>query len=102
MPYVIAGLIVSTRDGLSPRQRPVMPSSARMSRRVEKKVVDVLASCWRVAITETGIVKSWANAAASAPNASSVLQRVSDVEASGGTYTVLREAVGARGKNFLT
>lgn len=58
IPYVIAGLIVKTNEGFNPLHNPVIPSSARISRTVWKKVVEVLASCCRVAITETGIVKS--------------------------------------------
>lgn len=67
--------MVKTSEGLSPLHRPVMPSSARMLFKVVRNETDLLASCCRVAMTETGMVKSWANAAARAPRASSVLKK---------------------------
>lgn len=70
---MIAGLIQSTKDGLRPLHRPVIPSSERISRNVEVMEEEDFESCCRVAMTDTGIVKSCAKAAASAPNASSVL-----------------------------
>lgn len=63
----------NAREGLRPRQRPVTPSSDKMALSVLANVVDFSASCCLVAMTETGIVKIWPRAPASAPSTNSVL-----------------------------
>src|SRR5712671_4484026 len=88
-PYVIAGFTVSTRPGLRPSQRPVTPSSFTISRATLQNEPSCSSSpsspalplplplllgtpsCWRVAMTDTGMVNICASAPAIAPSASS-------------------------------
>lgn len=72
-PYVMAGLTVNTSPGLRPVQSPVHPLSETISRPTSNRDLPVEEEdiCWRRAMTDTGIVKIWARAPASAPSASS-------------------------------
>jgi len=66
---VIAGLAVKINPGFSPVQRPEMPDSAIICWPVSNRLgaldffvsdpaEDGVQSCWRVAITATGMVKT--------------------------------------------
>src|SRR5438445_13708915 len=89
MPYVIAGLTVNTNPGLRPSQRPVTPSSSIISCATAMNELSSSfplpfvpegedptsgrPTCCRVATTDTGMVKIWPRAPATAPSASSVI-----------------------------
>lgn len=64
---------VRTKLAFNPRHRPNRPSSRRISLVVSNSDCPVLCSCCRVATTDTGIVKTWPSAPASAPSINSAL-----------------------------
>lgn len=110
-PYVIDGLTVSTNPGLIPSHSPFTPSSLIISLATAKNEPSfplarvtpasfsssvrgrafVALNCWRVAITETGMVNIWARAPATAPRTSSMA-----VERAGGFELAGAERVARR------
>ena len=73
-PYVMAGLITSTRLAFKPRHRPDMPSSPSMISTAVSKIPFLTpfgCVCCLVVMTLTGIVNTCAMAPATAPRESS-------------------------------